>query len=329
VFGHAAGDCLLQHAAARMTEAAPGAFVARLGGDEFTVILTDEPQPAGAEALANRLLEALAGEIDIDGRQLRASLSIGIALYPADGADAPSLLANADAALYRTKAQGRGAFRFFEANMDTHLRERRMLQQELRTALENDELLIHYQPQAQMDGEVTGFEALLRWQHPTRGLVPPTTFVPLAEESGLIIEIGEWVLREACREAATWGRPLKIGINLSTVQFQHGDLPTTVHGILLETGLSPSRLELEITESVLIGDFARTVSILRRLKALGVRIAMDDFGAPATPRSPICSRSRSTRSRSTARSSPMSSATLSRRRSCARSSGWRRASTSR
>jgi diguanylate cyclase (GGDEF)-like protein len=278
VFGHAAGDCLLQHAAMRMTETARGAFVARLGGDEFTVILTDEPQPATAEVLANRLLDALAEEIDIDGRQLRAGLSIGIALYPADGADAAALLANADAALYRAKAQGRGAFRFFEANMDTHLRERRVLQQELRSAIENDELLIHYQPQAQMDGEVTGFEALLRWQHPTRGLVPPTTFVPLAEESGLIIEIGEWVLREACREAATWRHPLKIAINLSAVQFQHGDLTAAIHGILLETGLSPNRLELEITESVLIGDFTRTVSILRRLKSLGVRIAMDDFG---------------------------------------------------
>jgi EAL domain-containing protein (putative c-di-GMP-specific phosphodiesterase class I) len=153
-----------------------------------------------------------------------------------------------------------------------------VLQQELRSAIERDELMLHYQPQARIGGEITGFEALVRWQHPTRGLIPPGTFIPLAEESGLITPMGEWILREACQQAASWAKPLRIAINLSPVQFQHGDLAGLVHSVLLETGLSPQRLELEITEGVLIGDFTRAVSILRRLKMLGVRIAMDDFG---------------------------------------------------
>jgi len=162
--------------------------------------------------------------------------------------------------------------------MDKQLRDKRALQQDLRSAISRDELVLHYQPQAHINGEITGFEALVRWHHPRHGLVPPGTFIPLAEESGLIVPLGEWILRTACREASSWPRPLDIAINLSPVQFQHGDLPRMVHEILLETGLSPSRLELEITEGVLIGDFTRAVAILRRLKALGARIAMDDFG---------------------------------------------------
>ena len=162
--------------------------------------------------------------------------------------------------------------------MDQRLRERRVLQQELQTAIERGELALNYQPQARIGGEIIGFEALVRWHHPSRGMIAPNTFIPLAEESGLIISIGEWILREACREAASWVKPLQVAINLSPVQFRHGDLPGLVHQVLIETGLAPSRLELEITEGVLIGDFSRAVSILRRLKALGVRIAMDDFG---------------------------------------------------
>jgi EAL domain-containing protein (putative c-di-GMP-specific phosphodiesterase class I) len=189
-----------------------------------------------------------------------------------------SLVANADAALYRAKADGRGMVRFFAAEMDHRLRERRALQHDLRSAIERNELNLFYQPQAEIGGEVIAFEALLRWHHPQRGSVPPTTFIPLAEESGLILSIGEWALRTACREAASWSKPLRVGVNLSPVQFRHGDLPTLVHSVLLETGLSPARLELEITEGVLIDDFSRTVSLLRRLKAMGVRIAMDDFG---------------------------------------------------
>ena len=158
------------------------------------------------------------------------------------------------------------------------LRERRVLQQELRSAFERNELFLNYQPQAKIGGEIVGFEALLRWHSASRGVILPSTFIPLAEESGLIIPMGEWILREACREAASWPKPLQIAVNLSPIQFRHGDLPAMVHSVLLESGLSPSRLELEITEGVLIDDVSRALSILRRLKSLGVRIAMDDFG---------------------------------------------------
>jgi predicted signal transduction protein with EAL and GGDEF domain len=217
-------------------------------------------------------------EFEIEGQRLRVGLSIGIAVYPSDGTIAATLLSNADAALYRAKEDGGGTIRFFEAEMDKRLRERHAIQQDLQSAIKRGELELHYQPQATIGGEIIGFEALLRWHHPRRGLIPPMTFIPIAEESGLIVQIGEWVLREACREAATWPLQLQVAVNLSPVQFRHGDLQTLVHTVLLETGLAAGRLELEITEGVLIADFTRAVSVLRRLKALGVRIAMDDFG---------------------------------------------------
>ena len=278
VYGHATGDELLRQLSERLQAAAGGAFVARLGGDEFVVIATDGEQPAAAEAMADRLLAAVNKAISVNGHSVSIGLSIGIAIFPVDGADSAALVSNADAALYRAKADGRGTFRFFEADMDQRLRERRALQQELRSAIERGELALHYQPQARISGEIIGFEALVRWHHPQHGTIPPNTFIPLAEESGLIVEMGEWIMREACREAASWPKPLQIAINLSPVQFHHGDLPGLVHAVLLETGLPPSRLELEITEGVLIDDFSRAVGTLRRLKALGVRIAMDDFG---------------------------------------------------
>jgi diguanylate cyclase (GGDEF)-like protein/PAS domain S-box-containing protein len=278
VFGHQVGDALLHEIAQRLAAACEGAFLARTGGDEFVVISPTGPQPATGAALAARLQEALAPEIDIDGRALKVGLTIGVALYPQDGTDAAALVANANAALYRAKAEARGAVRFFDRAMDKQLRDRRALQQDLVTAVARDELTLHYQPQARIDGTITGFEALARWQHPRHGMVPPSTFIPLAEESGVIVPLGEWALRAACREAASWPNPLTIAINLSPVQFRTTDLPRLVHEVLLETGLKPERLELEITEGVLIGDFTRAVSILRRLKGLGVRIAMDDFG---------------------------------------------------
>jgi diguanylate cyclase (GGDEF)-like protein len=278
VFGHATGDEMLRQVAARLKSAAHDAFLARLGGDEFIAILSAADCQTGAGALAERLQAAMHEEIPVGDHSVRSSVTIGIALYPGDGDDANTLLSNADAALYRGKNEGRGSIRYFEAAMDTRLRDRRALQQELRVAIDRDELALHYQPQARIDGEIIGFEALVRWRHPRRGMVQPGLFIPVAEESGLIIQLGEWVLREACREAASWANPLQIAVNLSPVQFQHGDLPKLVHEVLLETGLSASRLELEITEGVLIGDLSRAVSILRRLKALGVHIAMDDFG---------------------------------------------------
>ncbi|MGH6726428.1 MAG: putative bifunctional diguanylate cyclase/phosphodiesterase [Pseudolabrys sp.] len=278
VFGHATGDTLLREVAGRLEQACQGAFIARVGGDEFSVITPSGPQPATAEALADRLLAALDTDIDIEGNPHRVGLTVGVAVFPQDGADATALVANTDAALFRAKSQARGSIRFFELSMDQQLREKRALQQDLRTATMRGEVELHFQPQAHIGGEITGFEALVRWHHPRHGMISPATFIPLAEESGNIVELGEWILRTACREAASWPRPLDIAINLSPVQFQHGDLPSLVHQILLETGLSPVRLELEITEGVLVGDFNRAVSILRRLKALGVRIAMDDFG---------------------------------------------------
>ncbi|HLA19904.1 MAG TPA: bifunctional diguanylate cyclase/phosphodiesterase [Pseudolabrys sp.] len=264
--------------ARRLQAAAGEAFLARLGGDEFSLIVADGAQPATASALAGRLLAIGAGNFEIEGLQLRMGLSIGVAVYPTDGADAKTLMNNADAALYRAKAEARGSVRFFEPAMDTRQRERLALQNDLRLAIDRGELSLHYQPQVQMTGEPVGFEALVRWQCPKRGMVAPGTFIPIAEESSLILSIGEWVLREACREAASWPQPLTIAVNVSPIQFHHGDLPGLVHSILLETGLAPARLELEITEGVLINDFSRAVSILRRLKSLGVQIALDDFG---------------------------------------------------
>jgi len=276
LFGHSAGDALLREMSRRLRDVAGDAFFARLGGDEFALIAGGGA--SSAATLAERLLACVVEECDIEDHRLRTSLSIGIAIHASDGADLTTLLGNANAALRRAKADGRGTIRFFHAATDHELREQRALQHELRSALDNGELVMHYQPQASTGGTVTGFEALIRWHHPTRGLVPPGIFIPLAEESGFIIQLGEWILREVCREAASWPNPLQVAINLSPVQFRHGDLPALVHSVLLETGLSPDRLELEITEGVLIGDYSRATSTLRRLKALGVRIAMDDFG---------------------------------------------------
>jgi diguanylate cyclase (GGDEF)-like protein/PAS domain S-box-containing protein len=276
VFGHSVGDGVLREVARRFAAAAEGAFLARLGGDEFILIVAGGTGPASA--VADRLVAALATDIVIEERHLSVGTSVGVAVYPADGTDTSTLLGNADAALYRAKAAGRGSIRFFAADMDMHLRERRILQSELKTAVARGQLVLHYQPQARVDGRTTGFEALVRWNHPGRGMIPPGLFIPIAEESGIIIAIGEWVLREACREAATWSMPLRVAVNISPVQFRRGDLTGMVHSALLETGLAPARLELEVTESVLIDDSSRALSILRRLKSLGVRIAMDDFG---------------------------------------------------
>ncbi len=278
VFGHAIGDELLCAIARRLKDAVGNEFIARVGGDEFTVISISGEQPQTAATLADRLLKAIHEDFNILGQSIQIGLSIGAAIYPSDGTDIMTLLANADAALYRAKADGRHMVRFFDPEMDKRLRESYALQHDLRSAIAHNELCLHYQPQAKIDGEVFGFEALLRWQHPKHGFVPPTTFIPLAEQAGLIGEIGEWILREACREAAGWTSPMQIAINLSPAQFRYGDLAGLVHSVLLETGLAPGRLELEITEGVLIGDHQRALSILRRLKLLGVKIAMDDFG---------------------------------------------------
>ncbi|HEY4141801.1 MAG TPA: EAL domain-containing protein [Pseudolabrys sp.] len=278
VFGHTVGDELLRETARRMETVCQGAFLARTGGDEFVVVSPTGQQPAVAETLAARLTTAFNTDLEVQGHLVRIGLTIGVAIFPQDGTDTTALVANADAALFRAKAEARGTVRFFEVAMDNQLREKRALHEDLRLAIQRDELEVYYQPQALIDGSITGFEALVRWNHPRHGMVPPSTFIPLAEENGSIVALGERVLRTACREAASWPRPLSIAINLSPIQFQHGDLPNLVHEVLIDTGLAPKRLELEITEGVLIGDFTRAVGILRRLKNLGVRTAMDDFG---------------------------------------------------
>ena len=277
-YGHAAGDALLREVAKRLQAAAGTAFVARLGGDEFAFIVSGGEQPGAAEIASRDLLAALAAEIVIDDRKITVGASIGAALYPRDGGDAATLMVNADIALYQAKAKARGSALFFAADMGEIARERRALQLDLAGAVERDELALHYQPQKTMAGETVGFEALLRWTCEGRGAVSPSVFIPVAEESGLIHRIGEWVMRAACREAAQWPAALTVSVNLSPVQFRDRDLVGLVHSILLETGLPPGRLELEITEGVLIDDSARALSVLRRLKALGVRIALDDFG---------------------------------------------------
>jgi diguanylate cyclase (GGDEF)-like protein/PAS domain S-box-containing protein len=283
VFGHATGDKLLIEVARRIQSAAGGGVVARLSGDEFGLII-DGKQPVAGMLLAEQLAEVLSNEFQIDGKSVRTGVTTGISVFPHNGADAASLLANAGAALFRAKAKSRGSISIYEPEMDQQIRDRRVLHQDLSLAIKNGELSLHYQPQALSrhtvaESEIIGFEALARWLHPVRGFVPPGDFIPLAEESGLIVVMGEWILREACREAASWPMPLQIAVNLSPAQFMHGDVVSLVHSILLETGLAPDRLELEITEGVLIEDFDRGLALLRRLKALGVRISMDDFGS--------------------------------------------------
>ncbi|NGX95618.1 MAG: EAL domain-containing protein [Candidatus Afipia apatlaquensis] len=283
VFGHEVGDQLLIEFSRRLESVISGGVVARLSGDEFGLII-DGLQPDSAKALATRLMQSMQTEFTFDGRAVRIGLTIGISVYPRNGRDAETLLTNADAALFRAKTKARGSINFFDMELDQQLRDRRALHQDLSTAIRNGELSLHYQPQARArhkmkSDHVLGFEALARWTHPVRGFVPPGDFIPLAEESGLIVEMGEWILREACREAASWPKDLQISVNLSPAQFMHGDLVGLVHSILIETGLAPGRLELEITEGVLIEDFDRGLLLLRRLKALGVRIAMDDFGS--------------------------------------------------
>lgn len=276
--GRSAGDQLLRAVAERIGGVMrKRAFLARLGGDAFGIVLYRRGPGRAAQA-ARELLDAAAAPFPVAGRECQISFSIGIACCKSDTADAGTLLTHADMALYRAKSQGRGTFQFFSAEMDGQARARVFMTAELRDAAASGQLHLAYQPQARVSGEITGFEALIRWQHPRLGEVKPAVFIPLAEASRLIMPIGEWVLRQACREAASWPRPLHICIDLSPVQFCRDDLPDLVHTVLLQTGLEASRLELEITDRVLIADFPRAVSILRRLKALGVGIALDHFG---------------------------------------------------
>jgi diguanylate cyclase (GGDEF)-like protein len=278
--GHSIGDVLLQAVAARLRSCAREVdVVARLGGDEFAVLQGTLSVPEDAAILAGRIVNAIAEPFDIEGHHILIGASIGIAVAPADGRDAGTLMKNADLALYRAKGEGRGNYHFFEPGMDATIQERRAIEVGLRLALSHNELRLVYQPLLSLtENRVTGLEALLRWDHPERGTVSPQDFVPVAEETGLIVPIGEWVLREACRTAAGWPEDITVAVNLSPIQFRNRNLVQHVTGALSDAGLAPHRLEIEVTESLLLSDSDLTIKILHQLRKLGVRIAMDDFG---------------------------------------------------
>jgi predicted signal transduction protein with EAL and GGDEF domain len=254
-------------------------MVARLGGDEFAVLIPDLASPAAAERLADKILNALRPDGDKSDNDNVTSCSIGIAICPDDADNREALLTHADTALYRAKMEGRATCRFFEAKMGAEVHDRRVLEHDLRQAVGRGEFHLVYQPQEDIRTKrVVGFEALLRWNHKTRGSISPAVFIPIAEETGAILGIGEWVLREACKQAASWPQALTIAVNVSAVQIYSENFVQLVHEVLLETGLPADRLELEITETALVRDLNRALNTLRRIKALGVHIAMDDFG---------------------------------------------------
>jgi diguanylate cyclase (GGDEF)-like protein len=278
--GHLVGDALLRGVAGRLSSVVRrGDIVARLGGDEFGIVQSGQPQPQSAAALAERIVDLLGRSYIIDGNLLDIGASVGIALIPADGIDDDQVLRNADLALYRSKKDGRRTYRFFENAMDEQAQARRSLEIDLRRALAMRELKLVYQPQSSLSTkQITGFEALIRWHSPKRGLVSPADFIPLAEEIGVIVQIGEWVIRTACREAVAWPEPLGVAVNISVVQFGSPSLVPAILSALAETGMDPRRLELEITESVLIKDQDTAIDVLKKVRAVGVRVSMDDFG---------------------------------------------------
>jgi diguanylate cyclase (GGDEF)-like protein len=277
--GHAVGDALLRAATERIrTVVRETDTIARLGGDEFAIVQTGVEHPRDAGLLAERLIAAIGVPFDLDGNHIVIGASIGIATAPRDGLDADQLMQDADMALYRAKAAGRGCFRFFEPEMNAQALLRRNLQNDIRRGLDAGEFELFYQPKVNLSTRrLTGFEALLRWRHPERGLLTPERFVPLAEEMGLILPLGEWALRTACEEAACWPPDKTLAVNLSPVQFGSA-LVDTIAGILARAGLPADRLELEVTETVLLRETEATLAILHRLRALGIAIALDDFG---------------------------------------------------
>ncbi len=278
--GHSIGDALLQAVALRLKSCAREVdVVARLGGDEFAVLQGALPLPEDAAVLASRIVNAIAEPFDVQGHHILIGASIGIAVAPADGRDAGTLMKNADLALYRAKGEGRGNYHFFEPGMDAAIQERRAIEVGLRLALSHNELRLVYQPLLSLtENRVTGVEALLRWDHPERGTVSPQEFVPVAEETGLIVPIGEWALREACKAATEWPDNITVAVNLSPIQFMNRNLVHHVTQALTESGLPPARLEIEVTESLLLSDSDLTIKILHQIRKLGVRISMDDFG---------------------------------------------------
>jgi diguanylate cyclase (GGDEF)-like protein len=280
MLGHPIGDALLRVVGDRLQASArPTDLVARLGGDEFAIVQTGTEQPFGATALATRLIAEIAKPFGLDGHHVEIGASVGISIAPNDGSDPDKLLKNADLALYRAKSDGRDSYRFFEPDMDAKMQLRRKMEIDLRRALTLGEFEVYYQPLITLKTErISGFEALLRWHHPERGMVPPLEFIPVAEEIGLIGQIGAWVLKRACLEAATWPDGIHIAVNLSPAQFKQRAVVLDVVAALGASGLPAHRLELEITESVLMQDTESTIGILDELRNLGVGISMDDFG---------------------------------------------------
>lgn len=278
--GHPVGDALLKKVADRFRSVVrEGDTVARLGGDEFAIIQSDTAQPAAATALAERIVDLLGRTYAVNGHLLNIGATVGVAIAPDDGDDPDTLFKNADLALYRAKAEGRACYRFFESSMDRRVQERRSLEMDLRRALALKELRVEYQPQyAITTGRVVGFEALARWRHPTRGDISPTEFIPLAEEIGVIVAIGEWVLRTACAEAARWPVPLPVSVNVSPVQFRGGKVLDTVISALDRADLPANRLEIEITEGLLHDNNNSVLRTLSSLSQIGVMVALDDFG---------------------------------------------------
>ena len=279
--GHPIGDELLKAVAERVRGSLRETdTVARLGGDEFAILQVGSThQPADATGLAGRLIDLLGQPCNLNGHQVVVGVSIGVALAPHDGSDPDQLLKSADMALYRAKAEGRSTYRFFESEMDARAQARRVLELDMRAALKVGEFELYYQPIIDLrSDEINAFEALVRWHHPVRGMVAPLDFIPLAEETGLIVPLGEWVLRNACAEAAKWSKKVRVTVNLSPVQFKNRHLLDVVVSAVTASGLAPDRLELEITESVLLNDSEQTLATLHSLRQFGVRISMDDFG---------------------------------------------------
>lgn len=278
--GHPIGDALLRVVADRLSACVREVdTVARFGGDEFAIVQSGLRGPDDATILARRIVDTMKMPFDIEGHRVTIGVSIGISLAPGDGTSYGKLLKNADVALYKAKADGRDTWRFFEMEMDARLQARRALELDLREALTEDWFELYYQPLFDLKrNAIGGFEALLRWNHPVRGMISPTEFIPIAEEIGLITQLGEWVLKQACREAQTWPSGIRIAVNVSPAQFRTGQLASAVTGALAQSGLDPSRLDLEITESVILANTGSTMETLQKIRALGVRISMDDFG---------------------------------------------------
>ncbi len=282
--GHSVGDQLLIEVGKRLRALLRKVdTMARIGGDEFNIIVEFDESLPGIDLVAQRMIEALAQPFLLDGHRIYTGISIGIALYPTDGRDIETLQSNADAALYQAKMQGRGVIRFFSPEMTRQAKDRLTLEADLRRALDQQELRLYYQPQIDLvSGQMAGLEALVRWEHPVRGMISPAEFIPLAEESGLIVRLGDWVLRTACRQIKEWLgtglAPRQTAVNVSTVQLSRGHLIESVNEALQETGIPPERLELEITESFVMADFDRSFKTLADLRALGVRLSIDDFG---------------------------------------------------